>query len=428
MKSVLIKILTLSAILSLSVFHSNAALAESCDAFQKELEDAEFFDVPAEIEPGVYIRNVTHSDCVINLTYWMNLSETLKGQGIPASDDLLKKFIAALQIYTGKEFYKLSLPMSRDTVEQLVGILAGSFDTYTNRINAYTNPNKRAIQINTTVLIDFGKIDGEEIFPIPLYRSAKKHYFNHPDTINEKEVVLIVDTTPSNAEVYVNGNHVGITPFQGEITIDNKNVELSFEKEDHYSFTKNVRYETGSVLHIPDAFKLIAKEIHEEVFISMQPYKSGYQVRVDGKDIYDLPYTQTLTVGDHTLELLKGGEVKSITKKTIKKKYNPNIFLEEFVARPIMSQYPMYPNAARKNKTEGCVTLAYKINSSGRTHDIEVVNSSHDKVFDKEAIRAMKKWKFNTPRDNVNMTHYETMVFTLSNTPREELAKLCESK
>jgi protein TonB len=63
-------------------------------------------------------------------------------------------------------------------------------------------------------------------------------------------------------------------------------------------------------------------------------------------------------------------------------------------ATPIVRIEPKYPMAAQRNGTEGWVKLSFTINELGEVEDVQVIDSEPRRVFDKEARRALKRWKY----------------------------------
>lgn len=61
---------------------------------------------------------------------------------------------------------------------------------------------------------------------------------------------------------------------------------------------------------------------------------------------------------------------------------------------PLVRIQPMYPRRAAIAKIEGFVTVEFTITETGSVTDPEVVDSKPPRVFDREAIRAILKWKF----------------------------------
>ena len=63
-------------------------------------------------------------------------------------------------------------------------------------------------------------------------------------------------------------------------------------------------------------------------------------------------------------------------------------------ATPIVRIEPKYPIQAARDGKEGWVTLSFTINEIGGVEDVEVVEAEPKRVFDKEAKRALRKWKY----------------------------------
>lgn len=61
---------------------------------------------------------------------------------------------------------------------------------------------------------------------------------------------------------------------------------------------------------------------------------------------------------------------------------------------PIVRVPPEYPMRASENNVEGFVTLRFIVNETGSVEDPEVIRSEPPGVFDKAALRAVRRWKF----------------------------------
>lgn len=55
---------------------------------------------------------------------------------------------------------------------------------------------------------------------------------------------------------------------------------------------------------------------------------------------------------------------------------------------------PAYPVSAVRGHTEGWVDVEFTVTEEGRTDSIEVVASSHDRLFRNESVRAVSQWEF----------------------------------
>jgi protein TonB len=63
-------------------------------------------------------------------------------------------------------------------------------------------------------------------------------------------------------------------------------------------------------------------------------------------------------------------------------------------ATPIVRIEPKYPMQAARDGKEGYVILSFTINKIGGVEDVTVLEAQPKRVFDKEAKRALKKWKY----------------------------------
>jgi protein TonB len=68
--------------------------------------------------------------------------------------------------------------------------------------------------------------------------------------------------------------------------------------------------------------------------------------------------------------------------------------------RQIVDATPIYPANARQRRLEGWVELEIAIGSDGAVGEVSVVRSEPAKVFDREAVRAAQRWRFEPRREN----------------------------
>lgn len=66
------------------------------------------------------------------------------------------------------------------------------------------------------------------------------------------------------------------------------------------------------------------------------------------------------------------------------------------VAAPklLSSSAPRYPTRALRAKIEGWVALRMRVEPDGRVDDVEVIASEPEGIFDREAVSAAKRWRF----------------------------------
>ena len=61
---------------------------------------------------------------------------------------------------------------------------------------------------------------------------------------------------------------------------------------------------------------------------------------------------------------------------------------------PIMRIEPLYPIKAAEQGISGSVVLKYDISPAGKTQNVSVVNAKPERVFDKEAKKALMQWQY----------------------------------
>ena len=64
-------------------------------------------------------------------------------------------------------------------------------------------------------------------------------------------------------------------------------------------------------------------------------------------------------------------------------------------AVPLVRIEPDYPMQARQRGQEGWVVLEFTISTAGTVKDVEVVASEPGSIFDRAAVQAVRKWKYN---------------------------------
>lgn len=61
---------------------------------------------------------------------------------------------------------------------------------------------------------------------------------------------------------------------------------------------------------------------------------------------------------------------------------------------PLVRVNPQYPHGALRDQIEGYVTIQFTITETGMVRDPRVIDAQPPRIFNKEAIRAIQRWKF----------------------------------
>lgn len=73
---------------------------------------------------------------------------------------------------------------------------------------------------------------------------------------------------------------------------------------------------------------------------------------------------------------------------------SPGALQRDGEATPIVRIEPRYPIQAARDGKEGWVRLSFTINEVGGVEDVQVIEAQPKRIFDREARRALRKWKY----------------------------------
>ena len=73
----------------------------------------------------------------------------------------------------------------------------------------------------------------------------------------------------------------------------------------------------------------------------------------------------------------------------------PGALVRDGDATPIFRQEPRFPTKAARDGIEGWVQLKFDINELGNVENVSVINAKPKRIFDREAKKALRKWRYN---------------------------------
>ena len=229
---------------------------------------------------------------------------------------------------------------------------------------------------------------------------------------------LEVDSLPPGATVWVDGVAVGATPM----TLDG----LSSGEHQIAVIKEGFVRATEVVTPAPDAPPLVFALQPARALLSIASTPSPAAVLIDGKEVGRTPLAElALEEGIHQVEVRHRGHESFRTRvearlgeslhyvarlnpvaaarpasKTPESAPRPRVAeLGEPGVNPprkISGEFARYPEAARKRKVSGIVTVSMVISETGVPEELQVVESGGP-ILDEAVLKAVSEWRFEPP-------------------------------
>jgi len=226
---------------------------------------------------------------------------------------------------------------------------------------------------------------------------------------------LRVDSSPAGATVWLDGVAVGTTPLTLEDLAPGEH-EIAIVKEGFVRATE-------MVTPAPEAAPLVFSLQPARAILSITSTPSPALVLVDGKEVGRTPLAElALEEGIHQVEVRHRGHESFRTRvearlgeslhyvarlnpvaaprpavKTPESAALPRVaeLGEPGVSPPrkISGEFARYPEAARKRKVSGIVTVSMVISEAGFPEELQVVESGGP-LLDEAVLKAVEKWRF----------------------------------
>lgn len=179
-------------------------------------------------------------------------------------------------------------PTERGPVD--IDKLGSTSFSFSIRVPEYEEPGKKTI----TVIVEYGDTGWLNIGETR-YKITKYVYL----TVKKPLAELIVQTTPSQARVYINNDYKGTTPL--ELTLEEGSYDLRIEKNGYKTIQEVISLYPGKTTTITRTLEPIA------VPVTIESNPSGAEVYIDGEYRGVTPLTVSLLPGNYYLKLVKSG-------------------------------------------------------------------------------------------------------------------------
>ena len=87
-------------------------------------------------------------------------------------------------------------------------------------------------------------------------------------------------------------------------------------------------------------------------------------------------------------------DIEKITLKTKQVVRIPSLKDPEFIVKPIYKVMPKFPNKSLKDRESGAIKLGYEIDTTGKVHNIKIIESDVNRELQRSAINALAKWRY----------------------------------
>jgi periplasmic protein TonB len=160
-----------------------------------------------------------------------------------------------------------------------------------------------------------------------------------------------------------------------------------------YAFLHALISRRGDLGDVQAVVKIEFTRLHAESEIEKRKPEKAKQEKAEVA-----PPPPDMKISQSTIDPSAGGgmgAIATMVEQNTKQMANINQGGGDRDAVPLVRIDPDYPMQARQRGIEGWVVVEFTISTAGTVKDAEVVASEPGNIFDRAALNAVRKWKYN---------------------------------
>ena len=135
------------------------------------------------------------------------------------------------------------------------------------------------------------------------YINLREAYLNEEHFVLKKLPTITVNSTPSGARVYVNGNFKGMTPLKLENIIEER-IRVEVKKKFYQDWVKDLTLTAGQDVVLAAQLTILKGEL------TIESTPAGAKIILNGREAGRTPYHNLLSYGEYHLKLIYPGYVE----------------------------------------------------------------------------------------------------------------------
>jgi len=132
--------------------------------------------------------------------------------------------------------------------------------------------------------------------------------------VKNSKAILVFDSEPSGAEVWLDGSKIGKTPFQGTDFVKGETYRISLKDDRFKSYIFDVTV-TENIVYLPP---VTLEPGFGDIMILTETYMPGARVYIDGEAHGEAPYQIKLAAGPHQIYVMNDQKQSLISEVMVK--------------------------------------------------------------------------------------------------------------